>query len=114
MISSVKNPYFDEIVSGKKIIEARLNDNKWSNIEVGDVIIIFKKLDNGKIINNNVKVVVEYIRHYVDIENMLLTEGLQHVFPSVTTVAEGVEIYKNIYSKEKLDNIIAFGIKLIE
>jgi ASC-1-like (ASCH) protein len=96
----IQNPWFDFIASGKKTIEGRLNRPPFSEFKIGDKL---KFINNG----NAVCAVVLDIKKYKTFEEYLSIEGLGRTLPNTKTIADGINVYRKYYSKEKEEE---FGI----
>lgn len=105
--------YFQLIKSGKKTVEGRAPSKKrnYKDFKVGDTIT-FKNLRTGE----RIKVAVDGVVHYPTVEEMLKSEGLKNVSPSVGSIEEGVRAYYAIEDYEeriKKGGIYAIRIYLI-
>ena len=108
------NPWFNLIKEGKKIVEGRVNNNKYNKLKSGDHI----KLLNAD--NNNEFVILKIIDviKYPTFEKMLETETIKKVLPDgvVMSVSDGVKIYRKFYKEEvEIKNgVLAIHIELIK
>lgn len=104
---TVSQPWFDLIKSGDKTVEGRLGKGKFEEIKVGDAVIwIHNEL--------TCKTMITYIHRYKTFEEYLSTEGIVNALPVnyVTTVQEGIQVYRKYYSEEKelLNGVLAIGL----
>lgn len=91
----IQEPYFSLILNGKKTVEARLNRDKFLDIEIGDVFCINYKF--------KVKIVGKKI--YSSFEDICLKEGVKNILPDKETIEDA--IYYKFYSK---DDEVKYGI----
>ncbi len=98
----VCEPWFSHIKSGLKTIEGRLK----FEIEPGDKLVI-------KSVDDVFEVSVTQVVDYDSFEHMLEMEGLKNVLPGVSSIQEGVRIYRQFYTleKEQSTGVIAIHIK---
>lgn len=103
---NVQEPYFTEIMRGKKVVEGRLAKEKYLALKPGDEIEI-----NGEVI-----VVCKAIYRYNSFEELLKSEGLKRVLPSVSELEKGIAVYRQFYSKEEEQRwgVVGIVIKLKE
>lgn len=85
----VQNIWYDKIASGEKKWEGRLNGSDVSSIRIGDVI------DFRSEHREPLKVTVINVLRFPDFELMLEGEGLQRLLPGVSSISEGIEIYRS-------------------
>lgn len=109
-----QQPWFDEIKSERKTVEARIGDKSKYQDLVGKQIAI----SAGK--ENKVHAKVKAVRHYNDLETYLKKEGWKNVAPHVKSEKEALASYleiknkagKQIYGEENVK--LAGGIIAIE
>jgi ASC-1-like (ASCH) protein len=103
----LRDIWFQHVAEGNKTVEGRLNKGKFNE---GDKIIFFN--NDGK----ECTVTVTSIVKYDTFVNMLTSEGLENVLPSVTTILDGVAVYREFYSEEseKIFGVVAVKLKLID
>jgi ASC-1-like (ASCH) protein len=106
---SVKEPYFSYIKNKQKTIEGRLNTGKFSLFKKGEVL---------KIINGNEYIIVKIrkLKKYSSFKEYLSFEGLKRTLPNIYTIKDGVNIYRQFYSKkdENEYGVLAIYMKRIE
>ena len=111
MIYSMKlleSPY-KRILSGKKIIELRLFDEKRQKLNVGD-IIEFSKLPDLK---DKLKVEIVALLRYKSFKDLVNDFGLKSFgYPKDYSVDKFLNEIYNIYSKEKEQQYGVLGIKI--
>ena len=91
---TVSEPWLSHIQKGRKDVEGRLNKGKFAECKVGSVLII-----SGTKRKKTVAVVTKVVK-YGSFEEYLTQEGLSHTLPGVSTIREGVSIYRRFYSVE--------------
>lgn len=85
----VQNIWYDKIASGQKRWEGRLNGAGVKDIKMGDTI---------EFVSENrqpLKLTVTSVLHFSDFEKMLEGEGLLRLLPGVSSMEEGLEIYRS-------------------
>lgn len=87
----VQEPFFSLLSDGVKTIEGRCAVGDYKRIQAGHVLICNKCL----------MLQVQDVRQYSSFREMLEVESLASVLPGVTSIEEGVQIYRNFYSEEK-------------
>ncbi|KAL3641609.1 hypothetical protein CASFOL_012424 [Castilleja foliolosa] len=100
----VQEPYFSQLNDGLKTVEGRCGVGDYKRIQSGHMLLFNKCL----------MLQVQDIRHYASFHEMLETESLAQVLPGVSSVDEGVQIYRNFYSKEKerSNGVVAICVKM--
>jgi ASC-1-like (ASCH) protein len=101
---SLKQPWFDLIKNNKKTVEGRLNKGMFLNLKKGDNITFTNE-------NEKLNVKISDIRKYKSFMDMIETEGIDKVLPTIKTVEEGANIYNKYYLKTEQDK---FGVLAIE
>lgn len=107
---------FEDIKNNGKEIEGRVPDlskkrKRYQDIVAGDIIhFILRK--NGCDIETNYAYRVRDNRHYETIQEMLESESLNQVLPSVESVDEGVELYRSFSGYEEREN--KYGVCALE
>lgn len=111
-----QEPWYTEIAEGRKKVEARVGDAEKYKPLIGKTVQI---VSPGK----KVKVIVEGVRHYADLDSYLAKEGWKKVAPHVKTEADAKAAYlsikdksgQSIYAPERVKEkggIVALEIKL--
>lgn len=104
---NLQQEYADAILSGLKTKEIRLNEGKWSDVEVGDTL----SFNNGA-----VKALVTAREEFDTFREALSVPGaLARALPGVATISEGVEVYwgiPNYKKKESNVGVVVFDIVL--
>ncbi|BBN00513.1 hypothetical protein MPTK1_1g29750 [Marchantia polymorpha subsp. ruderalis] len=86
-----QEPYFSQLIDGMKTVEGRCASGEYSKIQVGDFLLV----------NQSLLLIVKDVKRYSTFEEMLEIEGLSSVLPEVTTIKEGVQVYRKFYSEAR-------------
>ncbi len=86
--------YIDQIRSGKKTCEGRINSGGFAKLAAGQTIEFFSKNDP----DNRVSCRIVAINKYSSFYSMLEGEGVENMLPGIKSIEEGVRIYENIPS----------------
>lgn len=94
---SVQQPWLDHILKGRKTVEGR-----FAELQRGDILVIAGR-----------RFRVSSIARYDGFKAYLTQEGLARTLPGVTSVAEGVAIYRRFYAEEaeRQHGVLAIRIK---
>jgi len=98
-----EDPWFSYIREGIKPVEGRKNTHTYQKIGVGDQI----SFSNGK--DSFIANVIE-IREYRSIEDYLEDVTLEKALPGVKTIQEGLNIYYQWSTEEKIRQYGFLGI----
>ena len=103
---------FDMIVSGKKCIEVRLNDEKRREISAGDIIVFYRKSH----IADMCAVTVIGLRRYDNFLQLFSSERLTDTGCTDMTAEQAAQSMYKYYSpeQEEKDGVLAIEIRLIE
>jgi len=88
---TVREPWFSFIQKGEKTVEGRLNKGRFSKLKSKDVIIWENE-------NEKFKVKIEYVNEYSSFKEMIEKEGLDKVLPSINSVNDGIQVYRQFYT----------------
>ncbi len=88
--------YFNKIKNGSKIYEIRLNDEKRSIIDVGDLIEFKKEPELSETLLTEVKDLV----YFESFEEMAKTLPLEKIGFENETIQETIDVYHQFYSVE--------------
>ena len=110
-IMKLKSEFFDQVKSGKKIYEVRLNDEKRQKIGIVDSIIFKKEPE----LIDGVIVKVTDVKLFDTFEQMAMTLSLSSVGFDKKNASQVSRFYRTIYSKEdeKKYGVVAYRIELI-
>ena len=99
-------PYFSQVKSGEKTVEARLYKGSWMDMCVGDLITFH----NG---GRETRVIIREIVHVNDFIQLYDTAG-HRLLPSVDSREEVLKVYRRIYSEEdeQLHGVIGLKIEI--
>ena len=103
---------FDMVISGKKSIEIRLNDEKRRGISAGDIIVFYRKSH----ITDMCAVTVVGLRHYDNFLQLFSSKRLADTGCTDMTVEQAAQSMYKYYSpeQEERDGVLAIEIRLIE
>ena len=103
---------YDMIVSGKKIVEVRLNDEKRREISAGDIIIFYRKSH----ISDMCAVTVVGLRRYDNFLQLFSAERLADAGCIEMTAEQAAQSMYKYYSpeQEERDGVLAIEIRLME
>jgi ASC-1-like (ASCH) protein len=94
-VFNVDQVWYEFIVDKTKKIEGRLRKGKVNDLVIGEKILI---ADNET--NNCIEVMVTKIVKYDSFETMLMMEGVNRVLPNKEWISDGIDVYRQFYSKE--------------
>ena len=103
----LSEPWFSLVRDGKKTVEGRLDQGEWSRLKTGDTIEWYNS-DTGS--KRPIQTKVVGILCYLSFESLILSEGLEFILPTISTLEEGKEVYEKIYGCNPSSTIL--GIKL--
>lgn len=114
--SGRESAILDEIISGRKTIEGRLNRSKLAEYQVGDIVSLRRDYrdENGTLQDGEpgaARVTITAISNYETFLTMVTAEGYEKVIPSAHSAQEAVEVYDKYYSQE---DQARFGVLAIE
>ncbi|PIN00881.1 hypothetical protein CDL12_26617 [Handroanthus impetiginosus] len=100
----VQEPFFSQLIEGLKTVEGRCAAGDYRRIQSGHLLLFNKCLT----------LLVQDIRRYASFCEMLEAESLAKVLPGVTSIEEGVQVYRNFYSeeKERSNGVLAICVKM--
>lgn len=95
----------DDIITGRKTIEGRLNRGKFTDCKTDDVVSLRRDyrdedgvLHDGEPSTATVKIMA--IRHYPDFLTMVTQEGYQNAIPAAADAQHAADEYNRFYSAE--------------
>lgn len=110
----LQDPHYDNILSGRKIYETRVNDPKRQAMKVGDIINITHDSDKTR---EGYSIVITDRQEYKTFRKAITTVGISKVLPGVKTDNEGIKIYESFPHKEgtykegaKKYGVVRFGL----
>lgn len=108
----VKEPYFSQIKSGKKIYEGRLYAGKWRDVLLDDLFIVRSCEDKtGLTKDNAILKIVSEIKHYGNFREAFEELG-EKLLPGITDIEEAQKIYDQFYTLEQMENFSVIVFKL--
>ncbi|EEE51942.1 hypothetical protein OsJ_33576 [Oryza sativa Japonica Group] len=87
----VQEPYFTQLRAGTKKVEGRLAAGNYNRIAEGSLLLFNKCL----LLN------VQAIRKYASFSEMLQAEMISEVLPGISSIEQGVGVYRKFYTEEK-------------
>lgn len=103
MQSRLHRTWFDLVVAGTKSVEGRPRKEEERNLKVGDMITFIARNADGTESKDMVTIKVTKLVLYSTFEQMLSTEGVNHVLPGITSVTEGVTMYHSFPKYAQLE-----------
>ena len=97
------DPWFSYIRQGVKPVEGRKKTHSYKKIIAGDFIIF----SNGK---ESFKVLVTEVREYDSLEQYFEDVTLEKALPGIATIEEGLNIYYQWTTEEKIKQYGFLGI----
>lgn len=88
---SVQEPWFTHIRDGQKTIEGRLMRGRFAAIRPGDIIRFASEMQLCE-------VRVTHVEAYYSFWTMLWSKGIDRCLPGLTSLWDGVGIYRKFYS----------------
>ena len=103
---SVSAPWFGHLQRGAKDVEGRLDRGTFAGLKKGQRLIVSG--DGGSFAARVVDV-----RRYGSFRDYLVFEGLRRTLPGVSTVAEGVRVYRKFYTaaQEREHGVVAVQVQ---
>ena len=87
----LSEPYYTQVKSKRKTIEARIYDEKRQSLNIGDTIIF---TDNDG--NKPFKRKIVDLKVFLNFEKAIKSAKLKNILPHIKTYNEGVELYHSI------------------
>jgi ASC-1-like (ASCH) protein len=92
----VQNVYFINIKNKKKTTEGRIAKNKYLRLKEGEKI---EFISNFK--KESIYAQVKRVNQYKTFRDMLESEGVDNMLPGVSSIEEGVKIYRSFGDYDK-------------
>jgi ASC-1-like (ASCH) protein len=100
----IREPWFEMMLNGEKLVEARLNRGPAANLKVGDLITVARSRPAGDTKEypgaRRFVTKVKRVKHYKSIEDMVKEEGAEKLFPGLTGGVKAVVDHYREFSKE--------------
>lgn len=93
----VEQPWFNEIISGRKPIEGRKKSPTWAKVKI-DQKVVLKCTETGE----ERFFRITHINEYPTLKDYLIGEGLNRALPEVQTLEQGIEVYKQWSTEDEL------------
>jgi ASC-1-like (ASCH) protein len=108
---NIGDPWFAAVKSGRKTVEGRLDKGKFGKLRRGDVLVVSGSTGRKA----PFLAVVRDVRRYGSFETYLVAEGMRNTLPGVTTVDEGIRVYRQFYSEsaEREHGVLAIEMKTL-
>jgi len=87
----VQEPYFTQLRAEAKTVEGRLATGNYNRITQGSLLLFNKCL----LLN------VEAVKKYSSFSEMLQAEIISNVLPGISSIEEGVKVYRKFYTEER-------------
>lgn len=100
---NVQEPYLSLILNGIKTVEGRLNNGKFKDLSIGDVLLIGP---------DEIKFNIEKLSIYKSFRDMILNEGINNVIPNKTNIDDAESVYYNFYTKDQESEFGVVAIKI--
>ncbi len=110
---TTKRKYLQQIISGEKTAEGRINSGPFKNVQQGDKIIFFN--DGDRYISALCEILE--VQKYPGFQEMLEGEGYQTMIPDAHSLREAVDVYNRIptYPERARENgVVALKLKVIK
>lgn len=104
----VERLYFDQIKSGAKAVEGRKRTAKWASLRMGDEFLLKCKDSEEQL-----KVRIVGINEYADLKAYLMGEDLNRALPGITSLEEGIAIYKQWWTDTEIATHGILGLQLL-
>lgn len=104
----VSEPWFSYIVSGQKTAEGRLNKSVFAQFKPKDILNIFNKQ-----LQQNFEFQITEIHKYDTFKEMITDLGIENVLPGISSVEDGVNIYRQWYDEKAENEFGVLAIKIV-
>jgi ASC-1-like (ASCH) protein len=91
----ISEPWFSYIVSGKKIAEGRPNKSLFAKFKPKDILTIFNKQ-----LQQRFEFEITEILKYDTFKEMLTDLGIENVLPGISTIDDGIAVYRQWYNED--------------
>lgn len=100
----IREPWFDMMLNGKKLVEARLNRGPATSLKAGDQITVARSRPKGDATEHpgarRFVTKVKRVKHYKSLEDMVKEEGAEALFPGLTGGVKAVVAHYREFSAE--------------
>lgn len=87
----LSDPWFTEILRGRKTVEGMIKKGKIANVKPGDTIVFFNPDKNERM-----SVTVSNVREYASIEDFVNGEELKKIAPHLNSEQSAIDIYEHL------------------
>lgn len=103
-----QDPWFTFIENGRKRVEGRKNLPKYQSWSPGDVIVFYLEA-------REFNTVIKDMRHYKNLKDYLLTEGIDKVLPGINSLQDAMAVYLQWSTPKEIerDGFLAIEIELL-
>lgn len=91
----IQEPWFSLLLSQEKKVEGRKNSPKWTGLRANQKILVTCGQRTQLFL-------ITAIRKYSTLQDYLEQEGLENCLPGITTIEEGMNIYRKWNTEEEL------------
>lgn len=98
-VMNLEDRWFNYVASGEKIYECRIFDDTLKNLKISEYIFF-----NNKAACITKKKLIVGLLYFSSLEEMFVEIPIEKLLPGITSIEEGIRIYKNIPGYE-LDSI---------
>ncbi len=115
----LESSLLDELISGQKLVEARLSKGKFKDFQIGDNLTVRRDIwENGRIVSSIPDVAfvkIIGILPFASFREMLKQVGHKRVVPIVSSEKKALNMYRQFYSEddEKQHGVLAFELMLL-
>lgn len=103
---TVKEPWYTMIEKREKTIEGRLYKGRYTDLKIGDKIVVLPEKASSFIMRTVVRL------HVYDSFSSLLQCHLNQTLPGVKDVASGVEVYRQFFTQDDERKYGVVGIEI--
>ncbi|KAL6875643.1 hypothetical protein ACP4OV_013156 [Aristida adscensionis] len=100
----VQEPYFTQLKAGAKTVEGRLATVNYNRITQ----------DSSLLFNKCLLLNVEAVMKYSSFSEMLQVEMISNVLPGISSIEEGVKVYRKFYTEEKENSYGVLAISVLK
>lgn len=93
---NVQEPYFSEL-GNLKTFEGRLNTGKFAQMQPGDFLCAYDPTNKAK----SICLIVMSVVVYPSFASLLRDKIPHNVLPGITSVQDGVNVYRKFYTAEQ-------------
>jgi ASC-1-like (ASCH) protein len=114
---NLEEPHFSNVLSGKKIYELRVNDDKRKKMNVGDIILMTHNDTKDNDTKEYFYVIITEKKFYDNFSDAITDSGIKKILPNVKTKGQGVKLYESfpgyIEGAEK-NGVVRFKLEVLK